>query len=183
MTANVLWIVGEPGLGKTTLVRRLLPAKASLHGSPKWTVAGRLAAAGHYSGHVFDGADRVPYNGVEDALAFWGANLSSTDLTLFDGDRFSHAGVRGWFHENVFNQRQLCVLVAADAHVGMERRAARGSNQAPTWVKGRVTKARRFWETFDKGDRLLVDAEGDQDAMFSQLSRWLNEQGVLDGEG
>jgi len=183
MGCTILWVVGEPGLGKTTLVRRLLPARVALHDNPKWTVSGPLAAAGHYSGHVFDGADRVPYNGVDDALAFWGAHLSSSTLTLFDGDRFSYSGVRGWFCANVFDQRQLCVLVAADASVGAERRAARGSNQSPTWVKGRMTKARKFWETFDREDRLLIDADGDQDAMFSHLSRWLTEQGVLHGEG
>jgi ABC-type Mn2+/Zn2+ transport system ATPase subunit len=74
--ATIVWLIGAPGAGKTTLIRDLLQAAkpstvVTIH-KPKWTlVNGVLVLAGHYTGETFDGADRVAYNGVNAALDYW----------------------------------------------------------------------------------------------------------------
>lgn len=157
------WIVGAPGVGKTTAVRSLLNQQfgAVLVPKPKWTLAGPLALAGHYTGDTFDGADTVPYTGVQDALDYWERQLLPKHaLTIFDGDRFSHASavervelaLTRLTAGDGSRARLLCVHLVADEDALETRRRARGSNQNPAWMRGRATKAARFAESFETLD-------------------------------
>jgi hypothetical protein len=137
----VLFVLGEPGIGKTSLARRLLQPDSYLVAKPKWTVGETVCAAGHYTGDTFDGADTVPYNGVADALRYWDAHLRSHALTMLDGDRFSHEGALAHFRPAALIRG---VYLSAPAEIAVARRAARGSNQNATWLKGRQTKAANF---------------------------------------
>lgn len=159
MEQTVLFVVGAPGVGKTTLVRELLGKnpydgeiayEPFLVSKPKWSIYRSKAgdhlacAAGHYTGGTFDGADTVPYNGVKEALEYWNSSLFLTPLTVFDGDRFSHQGVLNFFNKEVGGLRVRAVHLEAPEEVLVERRKVRGSNQNASWMKGRVTKAERF---------------------------------------
>jgi hypothetical protein len=167
----VLFIVGEPGVGKTTLVRRILESDSYLIQKPKWTVGPTVCAAGHYNGGAFDGADTVPYNGVQEALTFWSAELKNQLLTIFDGDRFSNAGTVTALKTGVPELDVRCALLAADPDVSAARRARRGSHQNVAWVKGRRTKALRFAKTFDK--LLVLDATKLVDVLETELRAFL----------
>lgn len=156
---TTLFLVGPPGAGKTTLVRAVLAgadeAARYLVPRPKWTVAGDVAAAGHYTGGTFDGADTVPYNGAADALAFWEASFRDKRLTIFDGDRFSNAAAVERVRRSA--GRVACAyLFAAEADLAA-RRAARGSRQNESWMRGRATKASRFRALFPAADLLHLD--------------------------
>ncbi len=155
----VLFVLGPPGVGKTTAIRPMLKV-SELVQKPKWTVAEHIVAAGHYTGIDFDGADTVPYNGVWPALEYWKENLlPRAQLTILDGDRFSHYKVREWLTPLV--KRVCAVYLHASNEVLTARRQKRGSNQNPSWMKGRETKARRFFETFcGVDDNLIVNTMG-----------------------
>jgi hypothetical protein len=145
VTPAVLWIVGEPGAGKTTLARALIGDVVALNDSPKFTM-GDVCAFGHYTGKPFDGADTLPPSQILPALAYWKrSGLWLWPLTIIDGDKLANRNaVREIASAGV---RVRCVhLYASDA---AERRAARSSVvQNRSWVKGRVTKARRFADMF-----------------------------------
>jgi hypothetical protein len=177
---KAMFVVGAPGVGKTTAMRALFKrwdpsGLAFLNPSPKWTVAlGSFAAAGHYTGDAFDGADTVPYSGAKAALELLEKSLKEWEprVVVFDGDRFSHKGaldvVSGLMPS-------VCVQLVAPKEVLEQRRKERGSNQNAQWLTGRATKSQRFAELF--GERLLkVDAAtSDPDAIASQIEAFLLE--------
>lgn len=172
-----LFILGAPGVGKTTVVRQLVPALLPDSGktiteiaSPKWTVTtDRTALAGHWRGTTFDGGDTIPYTGARAALEFWRDNiLSKVDLTIFDGDRFSTKPSLEFIRATGVRVAGVH-LVASQTHLDL-RRAARNSNQNETWLKGRVTKAANF-------ARLIGAA--DIDAMRSTIETAQVIRGVL----
>jgi hypothetical protein len=159
VTPVVLWVVGEPGVGKTTMVRALLPRPwdvIDLPGWPRWTLCGpdkQVVAAGTYTGHPFDGADRVGYNKVRQMIEWWHENLFSRQLTVLDGDRMSYAkAVEAWAGVD-----RACVLLEG-AKLAEQRREGRGSRQDAAWVRGRRTKSERFAASFPgRTARILAD--------------------------
>lgn len=149
MTRTALFIVGSPGVGKTAVARALLGfPDVRLCATPKWTLGAdsETCAAGHYTGATFDGADTIAYNGVAKWLGFWELNLAPyCDLTIFDGDRFSHDAALARVAASAW---VVALHLTAPAEVLAARRAERGSNQNAAWIKGRETKAARFASTF-----------------------------------
>ncbi len=167
--SDVVFLVGAPGTGKTTLMRALLPEVRTLIASPKWTVTKDIVAAGHYTGDTFDGADRVPYNGVMTALEFWWQQLAGkAKLTFFDGDRFSFNGVLDWMKEH--NVRARVIHLTASAETLKARYEARGSNQNAIWIKGRVSKARKFAE--QRSDTLWLESSVPTSTLADHVRRW-----------
>ena len=144
MGSVAVFLVGAPGVGKTAVARVLLGAGPwTLVLKPKWTVGSGVCAAGHYTGSAFDGADTVPYSGARDAVAYWRSELlPAARLTIFDGDRFSDEGSLERVLAAGVSVR--VVLLKAPPLVLAERRAARGSQQNESWMRGRATKAERF---------------------------------------
>lgn len=174
MKPTVLFVVGEPGAGKTTLVRRLLEPghRPLVAGKVKWTVSDNVVAAGTYLGGQFDGADTVPYDGARPCLEMWrDAGLARRCLTIMDGDRFSNASVLAWFAQHTPPSRLVCLYLAtSDA---ARRRAARGTNQNPTWVKGRATKARNFYDSFP-GEKFHLDSSSPPDDLAVKVRKLLS---------
>lgn len=175
-----LFVVGEPGVGKTTLVRALIAGRPlELVPSPKWTLAGEVALLGHYTGATFDGGDTVSSTNVDPELAYWERRLLDRPLSIFDGDRCSNDERKGRIAGNA---RALVLhLVAPETESARRREARRQSGdkaQDPSWVKGRKTKAANFAAKFDEGDRLTLDANAPTAALAAQVRAWLSTNGL-----
>lgn len=152
-----LFVVGPPGVGKTTALNLLLDKwNTSLVEKPKWTLSPPVAMVGHYGLGTFGGGDTVPYDGATDAVSYWAKHLlpdPQYKVFVFDGDRFSTKNVLSLIsvqcldHSEIINP-SICVHLTATRETLLERRNKRGSSQNEIWMKGRATKAKRFAEHF-----------------------------------
>jgi len=170
---SVVWVVGEPGIGKTTFCRKLLAS----HGEAgpcvdSWTTFGdECAAVGSWTGSKFDGGDTVPPSKILPALLVWRERLISRKLVLFDGDKFANANamklvaasqcLKG--HAFAEASRLVCVFLVgpASAAAGRAARVAAGAKpQNESWVKGRATKSARFAFAFEAfGDVVAINRD------------------------
>src|SRR6185369_17585170 len=91
MTQLIIWLVGEPGIGKTTIARELLLSygtRGHEYQTPKWTCFGVAAGAGHWRGTKFDGADTLPISQIKLALPFF-VNVIPAEVAILDGDKLA----------------------------------------------------------------------------------------------
>lgn len=169
---TVLWVVGEPGIGKTTLCRKLLdrfgPVVFALD-KPKWTVFGPpkgilgsiahiephqvAAAVGSWKGDKFDGGDTVPPSYIKQALETYAKFFTEYKLVLFDGAKFANgnaiqAVMKGAQEAGRFLDTRLVCLHLVGPEAAAAGRAARvdagAKPQNEAWIRGRRKAADNF---------------------------------------
>lgn len=151
---TVLWVVGEPGVGKTTFCRALL-ASYGTASAPRdsWTEFGPEAAAvGSWLGGKFDGGDTVPPSRIFPALQTYRERFVDRKLVLFDGAKFSNrnAVLAVADGSRVLGARLLCVHIVGPLSAAsgrLQRVAAGAREQNPSWIRGRRTAAANFVST------------------------------------
>ena len=145
---KVVALMGEPGCGKSTLMRRLMTqwrfdattlkqdfklVPYHYRGFPN----GDIYILGKYEeGEVFAGTDRMSMAVQPEAIKFLDT-LPDTAIVLFEGDRLCTAS----FLENCANKFDTKIIyLQTDRDIRKERYAERGSNQNETWLAGRESK-------------------------------------------
>lgn len=185
---TALWVVGEPGVGKTTFCRKLFESygpELVRVDRPKWTTFGPskaaaepgvvCAAVGHWNGHTFDGGDSVPPSDIKPALDFYAKWFTGYKLAVFDGDKFANGNAVASVRETLERKTAEAIAISGMPYrlvclhfVGersaVEGRCARGSVQSASWVKGRRTKSARFAERFGRefGAVIVIDRDNPQ---------------------
>ena len=136
---RMVYLIGEPGIGKTTLMReythRLGPAVEMTKPLAYRMGAGWLEL-GRQRG-MFSGTDGLSMS-VQPLAIAWLRTLPAT-LVLGEGDRLGNAS----FMEAVGAYAEVrCVAMVAPPEVGAERRANRAQPFTfnDTWLKGRISK-------------------------------------------
>jgi len=139
---KIVAIGGEPGSGKTTLMKRLVehfkvrPQYEAFKLVP-YLRSGNIYILGKYEdGQVFAGTDRMSMAVQPEAIKFL-ATLPSDSVVLYEGDRLFTAS----FLEHCANNYKLSIIyLSTDRNVRMARYEERGSNQDATWLQGRESK-------------------------------------------
>lgn len=139
---KVIAIGGEPGAGKTTLMKKLIerfdvqPTYDSFKLVP-YLCKDNIYVLGKYEdGETFAGTDRMSMAVQPEAVKFL-ASLSSDSIVLYEGDRLFNNS----FLEHCNENYDLSIIyLKTDKSVRQERYKERGSNQNETWLQGRETK-------------------------------------------
>jgi GTPase SAR1 family protein len=139
----MLYVIGEPGVGKTTLLRRALAGSEPEiieQPVPHTRYPGGLVAIGRERG-TFSGTDALCMS-IQPRALEW-LNTLDAPAVIAEGDRLGNAKfieaarAQGW--------TVTIALITAPEEVIIERRAERGSNQNPSWLEGRRTKVNNLW--------------------------------------
>lgn len=148
MSQLILWLVGEPGIGKTTIARQLLESfgpRGLEYQIPKWTAFGeRAAGAGYWRGTKFDGADTLPISHIGLALPFF-VNVIPCEFAILDGDKLASQNAVEFALDT--RCRVMCFHFIGQ-ETARRQRLARGTTQQEHWVRGRRTKAQNFYNRF-----------------------------------
>lgn len=164
---RVTAIGGVPASGKTTLMRAVLDkvTKSGVIGirtkhGKCWVTEFpelRLSVLGIYDNGVFDGTDKLSMAVQPDALDYLNdlaRRYRETWSAMFEGDRL--------FNDSFLTSLQDCkfrldvVILEVDSETQAARFKARGSNQNPTFLKGRETKIKRLKEKWMNTDNFRV---------------------------
>jgi uridine kinase len=139
---KIIAIGGEPGAGKTTLMKKLIeyfqvqPEYNAFKLVP-YLRKDNLYILGKYEeGETFAGTDRMSMAVQPEAVKFL-VSLPSNSIVLYEGDRLFNSSFLEHCNENYDLQ---IIYLKTDKSVRQERYKERGSNQNETWLQGRETK-------------------------------------------
>jgi len=170
---KVIAIGGEPGSGKTTLMKILI----SHYGvAPKYDAfklvpylqKDNIYILGKYEeNEVFSGTDRMSMAVQPEAIKFL-ATLSNDSVVLYEGDRLFTSS----FLEDCLEKYNLSIVyLSTDKEVRKERYKERGSNQNETWLQGRETKISNIMTNMT----LMFNTIKYKNNTFEEQNRIINE--------
>ena len=143
---HLMYLIGEPGIGKTTLMRALTK-------DHPYEEAAQPFAHKVYDNGVWElGRDREDFGGTDalamdvqpDVLQFM--ESIHPRYVMAEGDRLAN---KGFFTEMRRLGYTLHVYHLTGEGLATQRRLARGSKQNETWIKGRRTKSKALAEWLD----------------------------------
>jgi len=139
---KVIAIGGEPGSGKSTLMKRIIKTIKAVPKYNEYKLVPYLQyfeifILGKYEeGEVFSGTDRMSMAVQPEAIKFL-AQLPEHAIVLFEGDRLFTSS----FLEHCVEKYDTSIIhLVTDKSIRQERYKERGSTQNETWLAGRETK-------------------------------------------
>lgn len=139
---KVIAIGGEPGAGKSTLMKEIISKYNWLKVYDEVKLVPYLQYYCNYilgkyeEGEVFSGTDRMSMAVQPEAIKFL-ATVSNDSVILFEGDRLFTSS---FLEHCVENYDTEIIYLETDKSIREERYKERGSNQNETWLQGRETK-------------------------------------------
>lgn len=174
----LIYIVGPPAAGKTTLMGELTKGlggfNTKLGSMPVFLMdAGRVAELGQRRPGGFSGTDALSMSIQKTAIEFVTDPEFYNVLLLGEGDRLANVS----FFQAVEDSDRPLVIVSlrVDETERVRRATQRGSNQNPTWVKGRVSKALKLGWWAD----VTLDARDDPHELVVELANAISELAEL----
>lgn len=164
---HALYIIGEPGVGKSYLVAALTDPYAVLRD------CAQPFRHRHYHNGVtelggrrerFPGTDALSMAVQPEAVAFL-ADPTCSDLLLAEGDRLANDSFFEALGRNGF---QLHLFALIGPRVAARRRLLRGSKQSAAFIKGRQTKVNQLVDRWGKYVT-VADATLDTDILLRSL--------------
>lgn len=152
---RVIVVMGEPGTGKTTLVRSIM--KMTGPWTPRFSdvklvpyhesEGGHLVILGKYEdGETFAGTDRMSMAVQPEAVKFLQAcSAGGVSAVLFEGDRLANIS----FLEHCLDNYDTTIVYLEVSKATREKRfAERGSNQSEQFLRSRDTKCANIMTNF-----------------------------------
>lgn len=141
---TLLYIFGEPGVGKSTLTQRLL--RHTTRGTPVhytrpipctvWPNHVLHIGNPHPKNPQHPGTDTLPYTALPTART-WITTIPPHILTIAEGDRLANTT----FWDIAHNYGHPLILIhLTNPTAAAHQRTQRGTKQNPTWLQGRQTK-------------------------------------------
>lgn len=181
---RILFIIGDPGCGKSSLVLKMLQSFGSYtahrYGLLDYMEFSDVIVLGKYnSGDLFGGTDKLSNAVIDDAERFLEVNRK---LILLEGDRL--ANTRFIDRCKALGELRL-VTLKLNAALLQERREARafeyGKTQNPTWLAGRESKVRNLQRLFN-AEVWQVDTNEQVNAAVQNFTEWVKGKEVSLGE-
>jgi hypothetical protein len=141
MTRDLMYLIGQPGSGKTTLMRATLLHLPTVQVQQPF--AHLLFPNGIEIGGIrpgFGGTDMLPMN-CQPGVIQWLQN-SAFSKVVAEGDRLANDKFFAAMKGNGWNVH--VVYLRCDDGLAADRRALRRSAQNVTWIKGRISKVERL---------------------------------------